>query len=171
MPFNVFPLDPFVDTVKEFIPHFLMPTRVSGLYTIPMQRGFLTIEGMGSGTVWPWIGEFMMMAGYLGIVIGPPTMAGIYVYLKSKLKSNCGTHRQYTLGVALLATIVGYYHYSRGYTPQAVKGYVFIILPYIILCMLSSTVATRRIFRPRILPRLARFDRSTSIARNDAGSC
>jgi hypothetical protein len=129
-----FMLSPVIDIFKEWIPRILFPSRVTGEYLIPMQLGFLSAAGITSGTAYPWIGEFVISFGYPGFVIGPLSLAALYVFLKRAIARRALTLRQYAIGCANLGAVMGFYHFSRGYLPQISKAYVFIVLPYIWLC-------------------------------------
>jgi hypothetical protein len=134
----VYMIDPFVDAVKEWIPRLILPDRVTGDYLYLMQGGFRSDMGITSGTAYPWIGEFLIAFGYFGFVLGPLFLACIYVYLKAKLLRYSGSLRQYALGCANLAAVLGYYHFSRGYFPQISKAYLCIVVPYIYFCYAAS---------------------------------
>ncbi len=146
---HLFPFQPIVDTFKEYLPKALFPGRETGNYLKPMRIGFLSNEGMKSGTAYPWIGEFCIMFGWAGMVVGPVLLSGFYLWLKrymNELKSN---KRALSMGMYVLATIIGYYHFSRGYFPQISKSYIFVVLPYIILA-LSTRAPLKRPARPSV---------------------
>jgi hypothetical protein len=124
---------PVLDAIKELVPHVLFPSRTSGLYLLEMQLGFLTDAGSASGTAYPFVGEFAIMGGYVGIVIGTVLYALSYVYLHNLIRRKAPNFSVSVMGIALLATLMGYYHYSRGYLPQATKSYLFVLVPYILL--------------------------------------
>lgn len=143
-------LQPLADAVLELVPRFLMPFRVTGQYTQPLMQGFLTDQGMRSATAYPWIAEFVIMFGYWGLFIGPPALAGLYFLLKKAMRGASGDPRQYYMGLYLLAGIVGYYHFGRGYSPQLLKCYLFVCLPYILMCL--ERLLPARQFRVSLAP-------------------
>jgi hypothetical protein len=146
---HLFPFQPIIDTFKEYLPKAVFPNRETGNYLKPMRIGFLSNEGMKSGTAYPWIGEFCIMFGWAGMIVGPVLLGGFYLWLKrymSELKSN---QRALSMGMYILATIVGYYHFSRGYFPQISKSYIFVVFPYIVLA-LSTRIPAKWAARPPV---------------------
>jgi hypothetical protein len=148
---NVYPIDPFRDAIAELVPHFLWPGRVTGEYLSAMNYGLISKEGYESHTAYPWIGEAFMISGYYGLLWAPPALAARYVWLKSTLRRFAVSRHEYVLGLGLLAAMMGYYHFSRAYMPQALKGYIFVVAPYLWLCFatrsrlaLNRAVALRR---------------------------
>lgn len=131
---NFYYLQPLFDIVKEFIPRFLMPDRETGAYLRQMQLGFLTDQGELSGTAYPFIGEFAMMFGWWGIGLGLILFVSIYIYLKRILRKVALSEELWFGGLGLIAAIMAYYHYSRGYLPQIAKSYAFVLLPYVYFC-------------------------------------
>jgi hypothetical protein len=132
--FIMYPVAPWLDSIKELIPHFIMPNRTSGEYTNALTMGLISLAGTESNMAWPWIGEALIMSSYFALIWAPAALAGLYVFLKSKLRQYAVSPRYYTWGLGLLAAEIGYYHYSRGYMPQVVKGYIFLVGPYFFLC-------------------------------------
>lgn len=128
-------LIPFVDTLKELVPRFLWPGRDAGIYLQEMRMGMMTEEGFLSNTAHPLVGEFAIMGGYAGVIIGTIVYAALYVYLHGFIVKVAPSASMMRMGIALLATIMGYYHYSRGYSPQANKAYLFILAPYLALML------------------------------------
>jgi hypothetical protein len=133
------PFDPVLDTFKEWIPRVLYPTKSTGAYAQGIVLGMGTIQGANSHTAYPWVGEFMMMMGWWAMIVAPLVMIALYMFLKAKLRKHSATARQYTMGLALVAAMMGYYQFSRPYMPQISKGYVFIVAPYIYLCARDKT--------------------------------
>jgi hypothetical protein len=145
--FVIYPLAPWLDSIKELVPHFIFPNRTSGEYTKPLTLGLISFAGTQSNMAWPWIGEAMIMSSYFALIWAPAALAGLYVFLKSKLRRYAVNPRYYAWGLGLLAAEIGYYHYSRGYMPQVVKGYIFLVGPYFFLCYQayrSSSLALAR---------------------------
>ena len=130
-----FPLVPITDSFTQFLPHFLFPDRTGMTYSHSIYYfGLGTEAATRSGMAWPWIGEFMMMFGWFAVVLGPVIMLLVYVFWKSWMIVSCATRRQYAIGMALVAAVVGYFQFSRGALSFDVKAYIFVILPYVYLC-------------------------------------
>lgn len=129
-----FPLDPFLDIFKEWIPRILLPNRTTGDYLRNMLFGFVTDEGMNSATAYPFIGEFAIMGGNLGLWIGAFCYSLLYLILRRSVNRWADTPDLVAIGLGLIAAMMAYYHYTRGYLPQVAKGYIFVFLPYLYLC-------------------------------------
>ena len=128
-------LAPLIDSALGLIPRILLPSRDSyAQYIAEYDTLFETREGATSHTAYPFVGEFIMMGGYIGLVIGVIAYAFFYKFFHSALLKVAATRSQFYAGIGLLAAEMGYYHYSRGYLPQQIKAYVFVILPYIVMC-------------------------------------
>lgn len=135
IPFDYIYLQPLFDSVLDFIPRALYPTKDSGSYVLTyVSEGLVTDEGAKSGTAYPFVGEYLMMGGAIGAVLGTLAYSILYLVLRVKLLRNATGISGATYGVWLLATFFGYYYYSRGYMPQAAKSLVFIVLPYVYFC-------------------------------------
>ena len=132
-----YPWSPIVDSIYALIPRVLLPTRVVGEYRTGAIYGLLTNEGFRSGTTYPFIGEFAIMGGWFGIAFGSIVFAFVYLFLNWLVRQLAPSMAHLVVGIALVAGFVGYYNYSRGYLPQITKGYIFIMLPYFILCRLA----------------------------------
>lgn len=128
-------LEPLVDALKELLPRVFFPDRTSGLYLLDVADGLMTDEGSRSGTAYPFVGEFALMGGYPGIVLGTLAYGLLYCWLHAVVVRVSPSESLMRMGLALLATIMGYYHYSRGYIPQANKAYIFVFAPYLLLCL------------------------------------
>lgn len=126
---------PLVDAFRELMPRFLFPDRTSGEYMKSMMLGMLSVEGRRSATAYPWIGEFCIMFGKAGFFIGPPVLAAVYVGLKAAVLHSTMSKTKALMGIFLLAGLIGYFHFGRGYTPALVKAYIFIAAPYILMCL------------------------------------
>lgn len=127
-------LQPVIDGLLELIPRALMPSRETGLYLVEMKNFFNTAEGAASATAYPFIGEFIVMGGHLGLVIGVFVYSIVYLVLHRIILKSAQSKRILLGGIGLLASMMGYYHYSRGYLPQQLKAYIFIIFPYALIC-------------------------------------
>ncbi|WP_168077283.1 hypothetical protein [Caulobacter sp. SSI4214] len=135
---DLHPFQPLIDTGAELLPRAIFSDRATGGYLRQMQLGFLTDQGMKSGTAYPWVGEFCIMFGWAGIVIAPLVMATIYEAIVRLLARSSAGSRYYFMGIFLFAGILGYYHFSRGYMPQIFKCYLFVMAPFIILSIKSN---------------------------------
>jgi hypothetical protein len=131
---NYYFLSPIFDALTDLVPRFLMPDREHGLYLQEMTWGFISDEGINSKTAYPFIGEFAIMGGWLGISFGIVIYSYLYIFLYRLMAKWSSNKRMFFVGVGLIAAQMGYYHYSRGYLPQMLKSYIFIVLPYIYLC-------------------------------------
>ncbi len=125
---------PLTDSLLELIPRFLVPWRETGGYLLEGATGLMTKEGETSGTAYPFFAEYLMMGGWLFAFFGIGLVALIY----RKLIGICLRARRiapgmYWGGLGLLATFFGYYYFSRGYMPQIVKGFLFVVVPYFML--------------------------------------
>jgi hypothetical protein len=134
-----FYLTPIFDSIKELIPHLLWPNRTSGLYLEDM----VSEVGRNAYLGYPFIGEFALMGGYFGIAIGDVVYVLVYRYFRGSILKNAPNEGTAVMGAALLAIIMGYYHYSRGYLPQATKAYIFVLVPYLVLCFFAKRRAVR----------------------------
>lgn len=131
---NYIYLIPFRDAILELIPKFLVPWRNTGQYYQTVAEGLVTDQAANSGTTYPFVGEYILMFGYIGIVLGCICYASLYAYFARSVARNSGGLRPlHGYGSALLAAFFGYYFYSRGYIPQVVKGVLFVVVPYIAL--------------------------------------
>ena len=126
--------DPIIDIFLEWVPRFIMPNRVTADYLMPQHLGFITKQGMNSATSYPFVGEFMMMFGWLGAFLGTFACYIVYRYL-CKLLQNCVVSKNlWICGVGIFASVMAYYQYSRGYLPQISKSYICLVFPYLYLC-------------------------------------
>ena len=124
-------LKPIFDIFIEWIPRFIYPDKITGEYLKIVVRGLLSPEAEQSGTAYPFVGEYLLMGGYFGAFVGCLAMVAIYCYLRSKLVDCVGAdNKMYYVGTGLLAIFFGYYYYSRGFLPQAVKAGMFSIFPF-----------------------------------------
>lgn len=148
-----YPLSPILDSIYALVPRVLLPTRTVGEYRMGAIHGLLTNEGFRSGTTYPFVGEYAIMGGWAGIVAGSILFALIYLFLHRLVRRLAPSTAHLVVGIALVAGIVGYYNYSRGYLPQITKGYIFIMLPYLFLCRLAwRTPRAGRSWRPTQAP-------------------
>lgn len=132
-----YPLSPILDSIYGLVPRVLLPTRTVGEYRLGAIHGLLTNEGFRSGTTYPFVGEFAIMGGWAGVVVGAIAFALVYLLLHRLVRRFAPSPAHLVVGIALVAGVVGYYNYSRGYLPQITKGYVFIMIPYLVLSRLA----------------------------------
>jgi hypothetical protein len=137
---------PLFDVVLEWIPRVIMPDRITGEYLLPAKLGFITKEGMASGTAYPFVGEFMMMFGWLGAIIGILVFSMWYAYLRRVLRRIVITKELWICGLGILAAVMAYYQYSRGYLPQIAKAYICLVFPYLYLCNCYRSMLYKEIF-------------------------
>jgi hypothetical protein len=123
-------LQPVFDSVSELIPRFIWADRETGSQIWLVLSGLVTEQGYNSATTYPFFGEYLMMYGYAGMVIGV-TLAGLFAAQVYRfLHRNAVNLRELWGGTALLAAVFAYYYISRGYMPQFVKSVLFVLLPY-----------------------------------------
>lgn len=122
---------PLADSIFDLIPRALLNEKNSGLYVRLVSEGLGTFEGLNSSTTYPFIGEFILMGGTFGLIIGCLFYVSIYLLIKRTLIKNCTNQKVLISGLWLLAGFMGFYWYSRGYLPQIFKGFIFIILPFV----------------------------------------
>lgn len=140
-------LQPFFDFLMGLLPKFLFPWRETGGYYIYLMDGLLSVEGANSGTTYPFVGEYILMGGHLGLVLGCLFYAGLYsIFSFFVVKYSKGNDAVVEYGFALLATFFGYYFYSRGYLPQVLKGVLFVVLPYVFMMADSSRLKRLRVY-------------------------
>lgn len=126
---------PFVDAIQDWFPRYLFPDKQVGLYLSKLY------DGLGSsrtGTAYPFFGEYYMMAGWTGLLLGVPLYLHIYKYFSRRITVNARNAQLANCGAALLAIFWGYCYFSRGFTSQTVKGVIFIVIPYIALLKASA---------------------------------
>jgi hypothetical protein len=136
-------LQPFLDSILELIPRIILPGRSTGEYVYFALLGLISDEGLVSHTAYPYVGEFLMMLGWSGFFFGSISYGILYRILHLLSLRSGSTQRVAIAGVGLAAALVGYYHYSRGYLPQAVKGYVFVFAPFIYMAFRDKRVLQR----------------------------
>lgn len=127
-------LRPIRDALLELIPRFLIPDRVTGEYlAIPLQH-MGTDEALTSGTAYPLVGELLLMGGITGLILGSLVWGGCFTLLMNIILATPARGMSLRIGAGgLLATFFGYYAFSRGYTPQALKGLMFVVLPVVLM--------------------------------------
>lgn len=143
--FDFYYFDSIRDAVLEFIPRFVYQDRVTGAYLGDVLHRIGTIEALFSGTAYPYIGEWLLMFGYFGLCfyfLLFSLFARRYVDL---LLGSVASSNVKLMGLALFAVYFGYYFYSRGYFAQSFKGFIFSVLPYLLLAVSSRQVITRGI--------------------------
>ena len=135
---NYYYLTPIIDALQELVPRFLYPTRVTGAYLADVLHGLLSTEAMTSGTAYPYLGEIFLMGGYIGAALLIPVLA---LWTSSCLKSVSRSHVDFNIklmGYAIIGVYFGYYYFSRGYFAQSFKGFLFVALPYILICIRAA---------------------------------
>lgn len=100
----------------------------------------ITEQGRRSGTAYYWVGEFCIMFGWLGYLLGPCLLFIVYKALISAAARLTRTPAEYAMAAFLLAAIIGYYQFGRGYFPQIFKSYLFVFIPYLLLCYSNHVV-------------------------------
>lgn len=133
---------PVYDAFKELVPRVFFQSRETGAYLYEVLGGLLSEEALNSGTAYPFVGEYLIMGGYFGAWVGCCLFAIFYYLLRSYLakRTSQGGRIQLT-GLGLIAVFFGYYYFSRGYFPQAIKGVLFVVLPYLFL--VGTTIKRR----------------------------
>lgn len=136
---NFIHLQPLTDAVTEFLPRFLFPDKEAGTYVEGVLYGLIAEEAIYSATAYPFFGEYMLMFGYAGYFIMISMLSffifGCFAFLHKEALDS----RYFSIGVGLLSVFFGYYYFSRGYFPQFVKGFVFVVLPYLFLVARSKS--------------------------------
>lgn len=125
--------NPILDVLKDFIPRILYSERTSGEHLVIAMQGLGTNEAMASGTAHPYIGEFLAMFGWGGIPVVVFFVSVVVVWFTKCVATFSGAvlKKSYLdCGVGVLAAFFGYYFFSRGYLPQAVKTFLFVVFPY-----------------------------------------
>ncbi|MGH9878062.1 MAG: hypothetical protein ACRD5H_10525, partial [Nitrososphaerales archaeon] len=128
---NFIYLQPIIDSVLELVPRFFLPDRITGAYLVTGAAGLVTDQAMKSGTAYPYFGEFLSMGGHAAGVIGVIVYASLYRrYAKLNKLAGLAKQEYMIIGAGILAVFFGYYNFSRGYLPQSVKGFIFVVMPY-----------------------------------------
>ncbi len=154
-------LQPIYDAFLELIPRIILPDRVTGEYLTRYVGGFITDEGEASGTAYPFIGEFAVMGGWIGVCIGVIAYAMLYISLRAWLRKSALTRSNYLCGLGIVGGVMGYYHFSRGYLPQMLKAYLFVVMPFIFLCARQKAIELRFQIR-NSLSQVSKFSTSNS---------
>ena len=144
---------PITDAILDLIPRFLFPDRDTGDYLYDLLSGLRSEEGLYSATAYPFVGEFLMMFGWLGLFVGCLLYGSLYRLLHYLATKFGGTYQIAIAGIGLAAAIIGYYQYSRGYMSQALKAYIFVFAPYIYVSMVDKKnamlmLSPRQYFQP-----------------------
>jgi len=126
--------EPIFDSVLELIPKFFLAGRSTGNYLMVGANGLISDQAINSGTAYPYFGEFLSMGGHLAAVVGVYVYACLYHRYSSLSRVAGAVNKDFiTVGLGVLAVFFGYYNFSRGYLPQSVKGFIFVVLPYFYL--------------------------------------
>lgn len=133
-------LRPIALAAEEWLPRFLFPNKGANSYMEAVLAGLISDEALKSATAYPYIGEYLIIGGYMAL---PFALIILSLFCRWYIGAvyagtGCAFHRE--IGGGLLAVFVGYYYYSRGFLPQALKGVVFVLLPYIYLVTKSTAI-------------------------------
>lgn len=128
-----FYFDSIRDAFLELVPRFLFPERVTGAYLMEVVHRMKSTEALSSGTAYNYVGEWILMFGFVGAVFGTFVLA-LAVTCYIRLVTKFAESRQTALmGYCLAAIYYGYYFFSRGYFAQSLKGFIFVALPYLLI--------------------------------------
>ena len=126
--------EPVVDSVLELVPRFILTQRSTGTYLMTGAQGLISEQAIQSGTAYPYFAEFLAMGGHLAAIVGIFLYSQLYHRYTWLCKIAGGVRLDYfTVGLGILSVFFGYYNFSRGYLPQSVKGFLFVVLPYFYL--------------------------------------
>lgn len=128
-------LAPIGDVFMNFAPRAIFPDKQVGSYLSDIvSAGFLSEEGIFSGTAYPYIGEYLMMGGWIGLFWGVLIYMLLVRFLEYLSNTRCIFGLTSESGNSMVAVFFGYYAFSRGYLPQIAMNIVFIVLPYFYIC-------------------------------------
>ena len=119
--------------IEDWLPRALFPNKGGDSYMTAVLAGLLSNEALGSATAYPYIGEYLLMGGYAGLAVGIVLYSLCSATCVALLSVNSCDGASRSIGLGLIAVFFGYYYLSRGYLPQAMKGFSFILLPYLFL--------------------------------------
>lgn len=126
-------MQPVIDTFRELVPKFVGGERETGGQIWLVLSGLVTEQGYNSATTYPFFGEYLMMYGYWGMLIGVAIAGLLAAEIYRVTRRHAATLCELWGGVGLLAAVFGYYYISRGYMPQFAKSVLFVLLPYVYL--------------------------------------
>jgi hypothetical protein len=127
---------PLYAALADFAPRALFPDKaVVYSYIAPI---YVRLGGIDTSTAYPFIGEFYLSAGTLGVALGLVCYVLIYRMMQRRILSVGHTDRRAQIGMALAAVFWGYYYFSRGFTPQMIKTAMFTVVPFLILMALEK---------------------------------
>lgn len=127
---------PVIDVFKELLPRFIVPDRTTGAHLTMAMAGLGSPDAFSSGTAHPYIGEFMVMFGWAGIsvaVLFVTLVVCFFLDVGLRLSIRASNSDIWAGSIGLISAFFGYYFFSRGYLPQAVKEFIFVIIPYFAL--------------------------------------
>lgn len=136
--------EPVYEVFVQFVPRFLYPEK--DLYSHLKDVAFgisLSEESVKSGTAPPFFGEYYVMFGWCGVVMGVFFYFIVLSWMIRQITKLSKSHRQMLIGIGLVSVYMGYYYYSRGSMAQISKGIVFIIIPYILMLRLQGIRSIR----------------------------
>lgn len=139
--FNFVGLQPIYDVFIQYIPRFFYPDKNLYQHLVSVMYGLgASKEALDSGTAIPFFGEYFVMWGWTGVIVG----VFFYVYcLMLMLKTvfqNSMNNSHILMGEVFVSVFLGYYYFSRGSLAQISKGYIFIFLIYILLLKSNSKI-------------------------------
>lgn len=126
--------EPVIDSILELIPKFILSGRTTGSYLMTGANGLVSEQAIQSGTAYPYFAEFLAMGGHFAAVLGIVLYSTLYRRYSTFCTIAGKVKIEYlTIGLGILAVFFGYYNFSRGYLPQSVKGFIFVVMPYFYL--------------------------------------
>lgn len=133
-------LEPLRASLFELVPRAILGTKNNGSYLGPLYDTLGGPIAVKSGTAYPFFGEYFVMGGMPALFFLVLGYIWLYRRLRRTLDRLAGSNgRLQRAADGLLAVIFGYYYYSRGYSPQALKGMLSTVLPFYWLLRLEAT--------------------------------
>jgi hypothetical protein len=139
-------LQPVFDAVLELVPKVLVPWRQTGGYIEDVLGGLLVEEAISSGTAYPYVGELILMGGWVALAFGVLLLSYVSMVCIRYASVLFFGQRLRDCAYGMIAVYFAYYFFSRGYLAQSVKGFLFVLLPY----MIGGLVAWRRVSSAKI---------------------
>lgn len=130
---------PLIEVFVQFVPRFMYPEKDLYRHLKDIAYGIsMSDESARSGTTLPFFGEYYVMFGWFGIIVGVYLFTVISMYLLKLMIRFSLNKKQLLIGLGLVTVYMAYYYYSRGSMAQIFKGIVFILIPYILLLRLQK---------------------------------
>lgn len=126
---------PFRDAALELIPRFLYPDRTTGEYLKIVLGNLVSKDAYESGTAYLYLGEYLLMGGWLGLVIGCIAFVSAVGLCARYIARRTVKSDVRTMGYALVGVFFGYYYFSRGYLPQTLKAFLFVLVPFMVMLL------------------------------------